>query len=147
MFIFHGWVTQFVVRRFTSYVDTSNSIVNELIYFLNFNGQVFLAVTHGVIFKGLPSNVAESLRGINVVYSASDSFEAILDSRWQQYDRLYLECHGKYEEFAQNAICEAVLHHCGTSDPLARGMLIINYLRRLVELQNAVIKGGLWNVR
>lgn len=145
LFLFHGWTTQFGIRIFSRIPDESNQIASELVYICNKLGQIELAAKYGIVFTGPANAQLRFLTKGKLAYSAREDFDSILDSRWQEYDQLYMQCNGKYEEFAHSAICERVLNYCGTENPLQRTMLVCWYMRRLIEIKFDAVDCGMWD--
>ena len=124
LFLFRGWVTQLGFRIASSHPEISERILGQTVNLTDTWGRVSLVAKHGVRFERLfPSD-----------------FMDILESRWQQYDSIFIQRRTEQNFVASFQICSAVASHCGVNDPLISMMLEPHYLSQLMEIKEDAIK-------
>src|ERR1700690_716819 len=89
LFLFRGWNTQFGFRIFSSHPEISERILHLMVNLSNTLGQAMLNLKYGVHF--------ERSFGVN--------FIDLLQSRWQEYDSIFIQRRTEQDAFASFQIC------------------------------------------
>lgn len=117
-------LSQFGFRIFSSRPDISERVIYEVVNLSSTLGRAALVSLHGVHFER--------------IYPTD--FMSVLESRWQEYDSIFMQSQTQEQPFAHFQICGAVSAHCGPKDPIKSVLLAKDYLLQLNEIKEEAIR-------
>lgn len=128
LFLFRGWTTQFGYRIFSNNQVASERILTETVSLTSYIGKDTFAKIHGF-------SIEESL---------GDEYMNLLESRWQEYDLIYIRNKDiEPYKLAAPQLAGKLSEFLGINDPIIIMLLEAQYSLQLLELKERAKKLGL----
>lgn len=126
LFLFRAWTTQFGFRIFSSHENVSEKIIYEVVNLGNTLGKGTLLI----------------LEGIDIEKTLNNEFISLLESRWQEYDKVVI-CYRNEVAIPTRQIISKVCDQCNIKDPMKFVWLCIDFLSHMEQIKKESLSLGI----
>lgn len=126
LFVFRAWTTQFSFRIFSSQPEISEEII----------GQVF---NQGKLGKGM----LNQLEQVDIESETKREYVDLVDSRWQDYDKAFIENKNSETPIPTRQICGKLTDFCELQDPMKFIWICTDFIKHLDSIKQEALKTGL----
>lgn len=126
LFVFRAWTTQFGFRIFSSQPELSEMII----------GQIF---NQGKLGKGM----LKQLEQVDIEKETNSEYVDLIDSRWQEYDKIFIENKNSETPIPTRQICGKLTDLCDIQDPMKFMWICTDFIKHLDNIKQESLKTGL----
>ncbi len=127
LFVFRGWTTQFGFRLFSSKPLISEKIIESI-------------VAQG---KQLGIRMLNELEQVDIEKETSMRYIDLIDSRWQEYDNMFIENKSSELPIPTRQICGKLEDFCEIKDPAKFVWICNDFILHLNNIKEDAIQTGL----
>jgi|GEM_PF-1979948 len=128
LFVFRAWTTQLGFRLFSSKPDISEKILESII-------------AQG---KQLGIGMLNMLEQVDIESEINMSYMDIIDSRWQDYDKLLIANKSKDLPIPTKQICGQLTEFCNIQDPAKFVWICTDFIAHLNQIKETAIEKELF---
>ena len=126
LFVFRAWTTQLGFRIFSSQPMLSEKIIGEV-----FN--------QGKLGKG----ILNQLEQVNIETETNRKYVDLVDSRWQDYDKVLIANKNSEMLMPARQICGKLTEFCDVHHPIKFYLICKDFIKHLDNIKQEALKSGL----
>lgn len=126
LFVFRAWTTQLGFRLFSLYPEISEEIIGEV-----FNQGEF------------GKRMLNELDQVDIEVETNQEYFDLMDSRWQEYDRVFISNRNAENPIPTRQICGKLTDFCDVRNPVKFFEICTDFITQLNRIKQDALKIGL----